>query len=183
MSVDFTRLDNRWLALQVRSGWELKSAEHLRQKGFEEFVPTYQEKRQWSDRIKVVRAPLFAGYVFVRYNSRNPLRIISVPGAIRFVSTGYTPVPIEDAEIESLQILNKSGLSAKPCDYLEVGQHVRIGRGALNGLQGSIIRVKNRDRIVVSVSLLKRSVFVELDSCDVAALKRPVAPAVRRAGH
>lgn len=168
MTVDFEKLDKRWLALQVRTGWEVKSAADLRSKGYEEFVPMVREKRQWSDRVKTIETPLFTSYVFVRFDVRNPLRIMSVPGAIRFVSSGVRPVPVEDAEIESLRILREAGVSVQPCEFLEVGQQVRIGRGALHGLQGSIARVKNRDRIVVSVTLLKRSVFVELDSCDVS---------------
>ncbi|MCU1245968.1 MAG: transcriptional activator RfaH [Acidobacteria bacterium] len=175
MAVDFNKLDKRWLALQVRSGWELKSAADLKLKGFDEFVPVYQEKRKWSDRTKIVTAALFTGYVFVRFDLNNPLRIISVPGALRFVSIGHAPLPIDDGEIESLQILSKAGAHCRPCDYFEVGQQVRIGRGALRGLQGRIMRVKSKDRLVVSVSLLKRSVFLELGSDDVASMIRSQA--------
>src|SRR5947209_6728977 len=172
MSIDFKQLHQQWLALQVRAGWELKSAAHLREKRFEEFVPTYQEKRRWSDRTKTVTVPMFTGYVFVRFDLHNPLRIISVPGAIRFVSVGDRPIPIEESEIASLQILQSVGATCTPCDYLEIGEKVRIRGGALEGMQGIVTRLKGQDRLVVSVALLRRSISIEVDGANVDSLQR-----------
>lgn len=38
---------------------------YLSATGLEEFLPLYQVRRRWSDRVKVVDVPLFDGYVFV----------------------------------------------------------------------------------------------------------------------
>jgi transcription antitermination factor NusG len=171
MATDFNQLDGRWLALQVRSGWELKCAADLREKGFDEIVPLYEEKRKWSDRTKIVTLPLFNGYVFVRFDLHNPLRIISVPGAIRFVTLGGRPVPIEDEEIESLQIIRRLSVPCKPCEYGEVGEDVHIQRGSLAGMHGKIVRVKGNERLVVSIGLLKRSLFLEIDRADATLLR------------
>ncbi len=65
-----------------------------------------------------------------------------------------------------------SGVRAEPCPYLETGQNVRIEDGPLRGLKGILISFKDRHRIVVSVSLLRRSVAVEIDRSQIC----PIGP-------
>lgn len=60
-----------------------------------------------------------------------------------------------------------SGLTAQPWPFLTVGQRVRIEYGSLRGLEGFLIAVKNSHRLVVSVTLLQRSVAVEVDQDSV----------------
>jgi len=169
-SLNFDRLHNHWLAVQVRSGWEVKSACGLRERGYEEFVPLYQQKRSWSDRTKVVQVALFPGYIFARFHGGNLPPIISVPGVIRLVSAGDRPVPVDDSEIEALQAANRTGTTCGPCSFLEAGQQVEIRSGALSGIRGTLVRFGNKQRLVISVSVLKQSMFVEIDGYDVVAV-------------
>jgi transcriptional antiterminator NusG len=170
MTLDCTAIDNRWIALQVRGGWELKSACGLRERGYEEFVPTYREKREWCDRIKVIEKPLFTGYVFLRFNAGNRQTVVSVPGFLRFVGVGSAPSPIEDQEIEALKIASRMNVPCGPCPFLEVGETVQITSGPLSGLTGKVVRHKGAHRIVINVSLLKMSAFVEIDDTHLAGL-------------
>jgi transcription antitermination factor NusG len=55
---------------------------------------------------------------------------------------------------------------------LNVGDRVRIDSGPLLGLEGILTDVKGSRRLVLSVSLLQRSVAVEIDSAFVTALTR-----------
>jgi transcriptional antiterminator NusG len=174
MGLDLRNIDQRWLALQVRSGWEIRSAYALKEYGYEEFLPLYQQKRKWSDRTKLVDVPLFPGYLFLRFDAANHTPVLSVPGIIRFVGTGNAPVPVEDSEIEALQRATQAAVNYGPCAFLEVGQEVEIRNGPLAGLRGSIVRFKNKLRLIISVALLRKSVFVEIDSYEVSAISRPV---------
>jgi transcription antitermination factor NusG len=136
----------------------------LQCKGYEDYVPTYLHKRQWSDRTKVVNVPLFPGYVFCRFDLNHRLPILQTPAVIDIVRIGRTVVPVSEEEITSLRIAEKEGLQRRPCSYLHVGQYVRIEEGPLTGLQGILCQVKGDTRLVVSVTLLQRSVAVEIDS-------------------
>lgn len=170
MIVDIEKLHNRWVAVQVRPGWESRSAYLLRENGYEEFLPMYQQKRTWADRTKIVRAPLFGGYLFLRFNAHNRQPVISTPGIIRFVGPGHAPTPICDAELEALQITTKAAVTYGPCAFLGVGQEVEVRTGPLCGLRGKVVQFKNRHRLIISVSLLQRSVFAEIDGFEVAAI-------------
>ena len=134
-----------------------------RQKGFEDFLPLYNVRRRWSDRFKTVELPLFPGYVFCRLDARNRLPLLTIPGVAGIVGLGKIPVPIDDAEIAALQVAVSAGLLAEPFPFLEVGQRIRLEEGPLQGLEGILVEVRKQQRIAVSVSLLKRSVAVEID--------------------
>lgn len=172
MRCDFESLDGRWICVQVRSGCEFRSSVGLKERGYETFVPAFERKRQWSDRIKIVQVPLFTGYVFFRFNSRSSHTALSAPGVLRFVGTGKMPMPIEDSEIGSLQVTTRAGLLCGPHAFLEIGQEVEIRIGPLASLRGKIVRFKNRQRLILSVNLIKQSVFVEVDGYEVV----PIAP-------
>lgn len=172
MRFDLCGIDNRWLALQVRAGWEIRSACVLKECGYEQFLPLYQQQRQWSDRRKLVQLPLFPGYLFLRYDSRNRAPILTIPGVLSFVGIRNSPVPVEDSEIEALQRATKTAAAYGPCAFLEVGQEVEVRNGPLAGLRGSIVRFKNKLRLIISVSLLRKSVYVEIDSYEVSTVSR-----------
>jgi transcription antitermination factor NusG len=158
---DFTPF--HWFALRVKSRSEKIVATIARNKGFEEFLPLYQSRRRWSDRFKSVDLPLFPGYVFCRLNPEVRLPLLTIPGVMSFVGIGKIPVPINETEIAAIQAAVGAGLSAEPYPFLEVGQRVRLAEGPLTGLEGLLVEVRKQQRLVVSVSMLKRSVAVEID--------------------
>jgi transcription antitermination factor NusG len=165
--------NQRWFALQVRTRWESSTAVLLSGKGYQTLLPTYQTKKRWNGRVKQLNAPLFPGYVFCQFDALNRLPILVTPGVIAVVGRGRVPLPVDDSEIAAIQTVVSSGFQAEPWPYLEIGQRIRIESDALNGLEGILINFKGNHRIVVSVSLLRRSVALEIDRTCV----RPVAPA------
>ena len=153
----------QWFALRVKSNSEKVVATIARNKGFEEFLPLYQSRHKWSDRYKSVELPLFPGYVFCRINPNVRLPLLTIPGALHFIGIGKAPLPIDDWEIAAIQRAVGSGLRLEPWAYLEVGQLVRLDLGPLAGLEGILIETRKQYRVVVSVSLLQRSVAVEIE--------------------
>jgi transcription antitermination factor NusG len=154
----------RWFALKVRSCHENTASLALKSRGFTEFMPTCSVRRRWSDRFKDIDVPLFPGYVFCRFNPKNKLPVLNLPGVTGVVSFGQGPHPLDESEIDRIRTLVESGLPVQPWPYLHVGERVRIGSGALSGLEGVLVQVKNEFRLVVSLNLLQRSVAVEVDS-------------------
>jgi transcriptional antiterminator NusG len=159
-----------WFALQVKTRRELSTATLLSGKGYETLLPTYQSQRRWSGRVKEVATPLFPGYVFCRFDVLKRLPILVTPGVTALVGRGRIPVPVEASEITAIQAMVSSGLPAEPWPYLEVGQKVRVEDDALRGIEGILIGFKGSRRIVVSVSLLRRSVALEIDRARVTPL-------------
>jgi len=162
-----------WFALQVRSRWEGTTAGLLRGKGLETLLPTYSTKRKWSDRFKVVEAPLFPGYVFCRFDVHNRLPVLITPGVISVVGRGKTPVAVDDREILSIQSAVGSGIRMEPWPYVEIGERVRVKDDVLDGMEGILTNFKGSDRVVISVTLLRRSVALEIDRSRITPLGSP----------
>jgi len=152
-----------WYALRVRSRHENTVASHLRARGYESFLPLYKCQRRWSDRLKEIELPLFAGYVFCQFNLLDRLPILTVPGVVHVVGVGRTPVAIDETEIAAIQAAVKSGLPRQPWPFLEIGHRVRIEHGPLCGIEGILLGFRGHQRLVLCVTLLQRSVAVQVD--------------------
>jgi transcription antitermination factor NusG len=163
MIIETHDVSRSWFALRVKSRSEERVSSMIRNKGFEEFLPCYQSRRRWSDRVKSTESPLFPGYVFCRLDPRNRLPLLTIPGVLHFVGIGHTPVPIDEHEIAAIQAAVQSGLTAEPWPYVEVGQKIRLEEGPLAGLEGICVGHSKEQRLVVSVTLLRRSVAVTVE--------------------
>lgn len=122
--------------------------------------------RQWKDRRKEVALPLFPGYVFVCLVDNERRRVLQIPGVVRFVSFNGRPAPLDDTEIESLKRAIVAGVVAEPHPYLKIGRRVRIKRGPLAGMEGILVRKKDKYRVVISLDLIMRSVATEVEVSD-----------------
>ena len=153
----------QWFAVRVRSNYERTTATHLRQRGYEEFCPSFACERRWSDRTKTVEQYLFPGYVFSRLDPQDRLPVLTVPGVVGLVGFGKTPSPIPDREIENIRTMVQSGVLIQKWPFLKVGETVLIERGPLAGVEGILQELKGKFRLVVSIGLLQRSVAAEVD--------------------
>jgi transcription antitermination factor NusG len=151
-----------WFAILARNGREKNATLLLENAGYECYLPVSKFTRRWSDRVKEVEVPLFPGYLFCRMNPHNRLPVLMTPGVIQIVGVGKTPIPVEEEEIAAIQRVGKSGLPTMPWPYLGVGHVVTIENGPLCGLAGIVLKIKSGLRLVLSVSLLQRSVAVEI---------------------
>ncbi len=152
-----------WFAVRVRSNQERTAIAHLRERGYEQFAPSFKSERRWSDRTKEIDEYLFPGYVFCRFDPVDRLPVLTAPGVVDLVGFGKTPEAIPDQEIERVRRMVESGLLVTPYPFLNVGQPVLIERGPLTGLEGILVEVKGKRRLVVSINLLQRSVSAEVD--------------------
>ena len=172
-----------WFALRVRSRAEQLVGIALKGRGYEIFLPTYLECRRYSSCVKRVDTALFPGYLFCRLDVDNRLPVLSTRGVEHIVSCGGVPRPVEDCEIDAVRRVVDARLSAKPWPYLQLGNPVRIRFGPLAGLEGLVVLEKSRERLVLSVSMLQRSVAVEMERSWVHPIVSvPLAAAVDPAG-
>ena len=153
-----------WYAIRTRSNYEKKTAAALAGKGYDPYLPIYRTRRRLSDRVIVTELPVFPGYVFCRFDVLKRLPILTTLGVVSLVGFGNEPVVINDSEIEAIQTVLASGLNAGPHPFLREGQRIRVKRGALEGLEGILLKQKTEWRLVISVEMLQRSIAVEVDS-------------------
>jgi len=167
-SSEQTHLAEYWFAVHVRPRHEKSVSRGLNAKGYREFLPTYTTRSRWADRYKDVERPLFPGYLFCQFNPKQRLLILETPGVASIIGFGNRPVPVDEEEIRSVRAIVESGLPVAPHVPLKIGHRVRICAGPLNGLTGTLSKVRKTDRLVVTVGLLQRAVAVQIDRSWVA---------------
>ena len=143
-----------WYAIHVLSNHEQLVQSALQFHAIEEFFPSYAVEK----RIR----PLFPGYTFARFERPERSRVLQIPGVLKLLGNPLGPIPIPDQEIESIRAI-EAVTPLQPEPYTS-GQKIRVLRGPLTGLEGTITRRKGQARLVVSIDLLRRSVSAELDA-------------------
>jgi transcription antitermination factor NusG len=153
----------KWFAIVVKPRFDKAVARALEAKGYETLVPMYRKYHTYGKRSKLSELPLFPGYVCCRFDAHTMLPILSTPGVVSVVGIRSVPMPLSETEINSLQAAINAHLPVEPFPYLNVGQRVRITSGVLAGLEGIVLGPKPKLRLVLSITLLQRSVLLEID--------------------
>lgn len=166
-----------WYAVWTRSHCERLVAQQLSAKGFATFLPEVRTRATRVGPARFAPAPMFPGYLFVResISKSRYIDMLQARGIVRVLEDGWTRLtPVPDADIAAIERLLQSGLPIFPHPHLSEGDRVRVVAGALTGVEGLFVHGKEqKDRLVLSVNLLGRSVAVEVDAVDVMPCPRP----------
>jgi transcription antitermination factor NusG len=69
----------------------------------EAYCPVQKQRKQWSDRVKIVEEPLFKSYVFVLAEEADHVKVRMVPGVVNFVYWLGKPAIVKKQDIERIQ--------------------------------------------------------------------------------
>ncbi len=159
--------DAPWYCVHTRSRHENVVQQRLAEKGLNSFLPMMEVWSKRKDRRKKIHKPLFSGYLFVNeyLNRHKGLEILKTPGVVQILGNEQGPLSVPESQIESIKrILDRGGV-VNPIPYLKEGQLVRVADGPLQGCEGFLIEIKEgKQRLVISVDILKRSVSVEIEA-------------------
>lgn len=171
---DYPR-DATWFAVRTRSRQEKVAASALEAVGVPNFLPLKSEVHRWSDRNQTVTTPLFSGYLFVRLNLARDsrLRVLKTPGVAGLVGNQSGPLPIPDSEIENIRTVLAQEKQCSPYPSMAVGERVRVVRGALSGIEGTLVRSQSDFKLVISVELIQQSIAVNIHAADVQPAASP----------
>ena len=157
----------QWYALYTRPRFERKIQAEIGLMNHECYLPMRTVVHQWSDRIKKVREPLFAGYVFVRTSLCNRIQLLQIQGVVRFLSTGGNPETIPLQEIDRIKLIEENGQDIQTEGFYAAGDHVKVKKGIFEGLEGILIRrVNQRSRFLIRLPLLRQAISVDISMDD-----------------
>jgi transcription antitermination factor NusG len=165
--------DPAWFALWTRSRVERQVENQLHGRGIQGFAAMASVERQWSDRTKRIRTPLFPGYVFAHLPGTELVRALEVPGVAGVVRMAGRPTPIPDDEIEAVRRLvhgvDETGVLPEAVDPLERGTMVRVIDGPFAGLEGVVLRGSEGDaRVVVKIPAIQQARAIRIPRAMVA---------------
>jgi transcription antitermination factor NusG len=176
-TIDNSGTDSRWYAVWTRSRQEKVAATMLETLGVHHFLPLKSEIRQWSDRRQTVSVPLFSGYLFVRMDPTKDsrLQVLKAPGIVGFVGNNTGPLPIPDQQIEDIRTVLEVRVECVVFPLLEEGDHVRVVRGPLTGLEGRLLQSNSTSRLLISIEMIHKSLAVSVSRQDVEPIDAKAA--------
>ena len=167
----------RWYACYTRARHEKRVAAALGERGIEAFLPMLEQLRQWKDRKKRVALPLFPGYVFGRFDLGSMHSVLTIPGVATIVRANGYPTPIPDRELENVRrfaaALGATGAEAEVRPFLGEGDWVRVMEGPFAGVEGIILELRGRRRVLVGLRAIGQGLEVDLDRFAVEAVVAP----------
>ncbi len=113
---------SNWYAVYTRSRSEKKFHNALINNRYQSFLPLVKERRQWSDRLKTVEAPLLPGYVFVNIMNKQISEIYRFPWMVNFVYKDGRPAIIRQEEIDALSNTLKKGYKIYATSSIQRGR-------------------------------------------------------------
>ena len=155
-----------WHVLYVRSKQEVKVYQLLQEQGIDAFLPMTTVIRQWSDRKKKLKVPLFTSYVFVNINSTMDFhKVLNLKGACEFLKFGNEYARIRQSEIDRIcLLLNTNGIRDVKSVYNQpsFGETMHISEGPLQGLQCKVERVDDNYKVQVSIDSMGYSIHATM---------------------
>lgn len=158
---DLFSSDLPWYVAHVRSRQEKAFARHLVEQGIGYYLPQCEKRIRRGVRNVVSFLPLFAGYVFFRASNGELTRAVR-DRALAAILKPHDQTQIH-TELRQLRDLQLSCGRLAPYLALEPGDAVLITEGVFAGYRGTVVKEKNEERLVVTVSFIRQSVSVELD--------------------
>jgi transcription antitermination factor NusG len=151
-----------WFAVFTVPQNERSVVKQLDLRQVESFLPTCESVRIWKNRQRVkITHPLFPTYVFARIHSAERSSILRSPGVLRIIGNSHGPIPIPESEIEFLRS-DFCRQRVEPYRELVVGEKVRIRGGAMQGVQGILVRKNSNLRFVMTLQLINQHAAVEV---------------------
>lgn len=153
--IAFSELNEpKWYVIHTSSRAEQKVSERLLSEKIEVFLPTYKSMRIWSDRKKLVTAPLISSTLFVKCSAQDLPQIYPIKGVAGILRYLGKPAVVQDWEIENLRILIKemNGQHIEAvAEPLEPGEEIKVVRGPFKGLFGTSVECKGKHRILITL--------------------------------
>ena len=158
---------SRWYILHVRTGEETNVLTVLRRnlpqaKGI---VPQKTMREQRNGHWKIVIKTIFPGYVFVYllWDVPTYYKLNGIAGFIRILGNDNDPSHVPEDEMQIVLRLAGDGDPLGISNVYFEGSKVKVKSGALQGLEGQILKVDaRRFRAKVNINLMGEPRIVEL---------------------
>jgi transcriptional antiterminator RfaH len=161
-----------WYAVYTQANKEAIAAAHLRNQGFDIYLPQYQKLRRHAGRSDIVAAALFPRYLFARIDmQRQRWRSVNgTVGVIGLVMSGEKPMPVPDlvmAEIRGRE--DETGFVRLNGPRFQRGQTLRIVDGPMADTQCLFEEMTDGNRAILLISLMGRMVRTKMPLTGVEA--------------
>ncbi|ETZ22031.1 UpxY family transcription antiterminator [Pedobacter sp. V48] len=155
-------LKNNWYIVYTFPNLEKKIYNELTRKKIKAYLPLQNVIRQWSDRKKEIKVPMFPNYVFINSTERERFRLLKIGGVLKFITFEGKPAMVSEDEISNIMKFETMVFEIE--SNLVSGDEVMIVDGPFTGLQGKLFFKRGKQRLGVHLSSINQSLSIEVCS-------------------
>ena len=159
----------RWVAFYTLSRREKDLMRKLEAAGVAFYAPMVRRRLQSAGgRVRTSFVPLFPGYVFSLVDEEQRRAALATNTVARWI-----PIIDERMLVNDLRAIKRLIDTERPLTpeaRLEPGLTVRVRTGALRGLEGTVIKRRGTERLMVAVRFLNQGASIELEDVDLERL-------------
>jgi transcription antitermination factor NusG len=155
--------DHRWWVLYTKVHQEKALAQQLYGYQIAYYLPLVPKTSVWRGRRFVSRVPVFAGYVFLHGSEEERVTSLTTNRISRVLRVDDPEQLSHD--LRQLRFLIDSGAPLTVESRLAPGRRVRVRRGTLMGLEGTVLKRRHTTRLLVAVNFLQQGASVEIEDC------------------
>ena len=143
-----------WYAVYTAPRAEKKVSERFTNSKIEHYLPLKKVKHQWTDRVKEILMPVINGYIFVKITVSEFQKVTSIYGSIAFVREGGNPVQIPENQITNMRKMVEMAdeLVEFTNENFGTGQIISIIKGPLEGMEGELVRLNGRHKVLIRIA-------------------------------
>lgn len=160
-------VESKWFVAQTLPRKEEVACQNLTRQSFHSFLPRYKATRRHARKRYEVMAPLFPGYIFIRFNPDDaPWRSINgTLGVQRLVGPRLTrPVAMPASAIDNIMARCRNGIMVSLVDCLEPGAIMRVTCGPFADQLVTIESLDGDERVRVLLKILGADQAVNIAS-------------------
>jgi transcriptional antiterminator RfaH len=153
--------DSQWRVIHSRPRCEKKLAQYAGFHHIEHYLPLRRETRVYQRRRVTFEYPLFPGYLFAACNYDSLATLLNSHQVVRTLD-----VMDQDRLIFELDQIRRA-LNVDPTlganRMVQPGQTVRVKSGPFQGIEGRVVTVQGRTRVMLSVEMIGQAVMVDVE--------------------
>ena len=167
--MNFDKLMPEWYVVHTKNRFENVVFESLQKKSLQTFLPKILVRSKRKDRRKMIRVPLFPGYLFVKtdLNPSEHLEIVKTTGAVKLIGNKTGPISVPDEIVDSLKIIVAAENKVITGSRFQKGDRVMVVAGPFTGVTGIFSRYKGQGRVIVHIDALGQFAAVDVSEDDV----------------
>jgi len=159
----------RWLVLYTPARREKELMRKLEAVDVAFYAPLISRRlRSSGGRTRTSFVPLFPGYVFCRADEEGRRAALTTNCVSRWIPVGDERMLVDD--LRAIKRLVDTEQPLTPEARLEPGQPVRVRSGPLVGIEGTVVKRRGMERLIVAVRFLNQGASIELEDVDLESL-------------
>lgn len=162
----------KWHVIYTRSRAEKRVCAELKNQNINCYLPLQKKLRQWKDRKKWVETPLITGYCFVYINRKEYDRVLQTDNVVCYITFEGKAAIVPPQQIEAIKIILRQHDFEVSVSHenFEPGQKVEIIAGPMVGIQGELVKCRNKSRFILHIEQIKTAFSVKIPAKDITAL-------------